>query len=99
MERNRIKTSLRSTAALILAAGLLAAEAHAIEADDIEEIVVRGPSKSTVATAAAKAGLEQNMSTYVDALNAAQRARIDASLANGRGKEIRIAAARVPTRG
>jgi hypothetical protein len=65
----------------------------------IEEVVVHGsrPAK-TLEEAAPLPNLRDDMSAYLRALNAAQRARIDAALLQQRGQQIQIAATKIPTR-
>ena len=69
------------------------------QADAIEEIVVHASRAVAEAHAPVSQDLEDTMDAYLQALNAEQKARIDAALSRQRGAEIQIAAAKVPTRG
>jgi hypothetical protein len=65
----------------------------------IEEIVVRGHRAVAAEPTTVAQDLQDGMSAYLQALNAEQKARIDAALLRQRGEQIQIAAAKVPTRG
>ena len=80
-------------ATLALAAGLASYQAAAIG-----ELVVYGTDTSVV-SAPTHRDLKHEMGIYIEALNIAQKASIDAALAKKRSAEIQIAAAKIPTRG
>lgn len=65
----------------------------------IEEVVVYGHRAAVPREVAVPQDLQDNMSAYLRALNAEQRAKIDAALSRQRGQQIQIAAAKIPTRG
>ena len=88
-----MNTRLKTRLPALLAAALLGHQAAAME-----EVVVIGTDTSAPTPTAAERVLEA-MSEYVQALNEAQKQKLDADLAMLGQRRIQTAAANLPTRG